>query len=155
MPGIKHLIECHCVLALYKNSQKIINHKFPVYSKLDKNGKPVRKIVKCNNCDTLHVVTDIFKSEIRGGKDQTDVVLSKEEIGYMLDNKINNLLVKVDADISIWEHILDIIEEERWGEQVVIKRDVIDEKQQVKVLEILSDSKFRISNETIEDLIRF
>ena len=153
MPGIKHLIECHCVLAIFKNNQKILNHKFPVYSKIDNEGRVIEKIAKCNNCDTLHVIRDICKSEIRGGKDQTEVTLSREEIGYMLSDKMNNLLLKVDADISTWEHVLDIIEEKRWGESVVIKRDIIGEQEQVKLLTILTEEKFKITNETISDLI--
>ena len=52
LPGIKHLIECHCVLAIYKKNQKIINHKFPVYSKIDEKGAVIPKLSKCNNCDT-------------------------------------------------------------------------------------------------------
>ena len=153
MPGIKHLIECHCVLAIYKSNQKILNHKFPVYSKIDENGKVIEKIVKCNNCDTLHVVKDICRSEIRGGKDQTEVLISKEEIGFMLSDKINRLLSKVDADISTWEHVLDIVEESRWGETVVIKRDIIGETEQVKLLTVLSEDKIKITNETINDII--
>ena len=37
MPGIKHLIECHCSLIIFKNNDKQIYHKFPVYSIIDKN----------------------------------------------------------------------------------------------------------------------
>ena len=153
MTGVKHLIECHCVLALYKNDKNMINHKFPVYSKIDSRGSVVEKIVKCNNCDALHIVKDFCRSEIMAGKDQSQVVITKEEIGYMLSDKMNNLLLKIDADISIWEHVLDIIEEERWGEYVVIKRDIIEEKQQVKILKIVSEERFKISNEMIQDIV--
>ena len=153
MNSVKHLIECHCVLALYKQKEKLFNHKFPVYSKIDDNGRVIHKLVKCNNCDTMHYVYDICKSEIRPGKDQSDIILSKEDISFMLEQKLVNLLTKSNADISTWEHVLDIIEEKRWGEHVVIKRDIIDEKQHVKVIEILSENKFKIKNKTIEDLI--
>lgn len=153
MPGVKHLINCHCILAIFKNNQKIINHRFPVYSKVDETGKPFEKIVKCNNCDTLHLIKGICQSEILPGKDQTQVVMTKEEIGFMLSEKINNILNKVDADISTWEHVLDIVEEKRWGECVVIKRDIIDEKQQIKIVQFISEDKIKIMNETINDTI--
>lgn len=153
MPGLKHLIECHCVLALFKSSQKIINHKFPVYSKIDSNGKVISKIVKCNNCDSLHKVFDICKSEIKFGKDQTPVTVTREDLGYMLPSRLNDLLVKTDVDISVFEHVLDVIEEERWGEYIVLKRDIIDEKQQVKLLEIFSEEKYKITNEVINNII--
>ena len=154
MPGIKHLINCHCVLAIYKNDQKIINHKFPVYSKFDENNAIIPKLVKCNNCDTLHYVYDMCKSEIRPGKDQTSIVIEKDDLALMMSDKLSNLLRKINCDISSWEHVLDIIEEERWGEIVVLKRDIIDEIQQVKVIEILSDDKFKIRSETINDIIK-
>ncbi|MBT6808534.1 MAG: hypothetical protein HOA52_03480 [Flavobacteriales bacterium] len=153
MSGVKHLIECHCVLAIYKSSQKIINHKFPVYTKIDSDGKVITKLAKCNNCDTLHEVYDICRSEIKFGKDQTAVTLTKEDIGYMLSDRLVDLLTKTDVDISVWEHVLDIVEEKRWGETIVIKRDIIGERQQVKVLEMLSEDKFKIKNELINDII--
>ena len=34
---IKHLIDCHCILSIYKNRTKPVYHKFPVFSKLDNN----------------------------------------------------------------------------------------------------------------------
>ena len=154
MPGLKHLIECHCTLAIYKNNQKIINHKFPVYSKFDSNGRIIKKIVKCNNCDTLHEVFDLCKSEIKPGKDETQVILSKEDISYMLPDKVNNLLYKTDADISVWEHVLDVIDEERWGEVIVFKRDIIDEITNVKGIVFESENKFKIFTDTINDLIK-
>jgi hypothetical protein len=141
-------------LAIYKNDQKIINHKFPVYSKFDENNAIIPKLVKCNNCDTLHYVYDMCKSEIRPGKDQTSIVIEKDDLALMMSDKLSNLLRKINCDISSWEHVLDIIEEERWGEIVVLKRDIIDEIQQVKVIEILSDDKFKIRSETINDIIK-
>lgn len=152
MPGIKHLISCHCTLAIYKNNQKTIFHKFPVYSKT-KDDVIVPKLVKCNNCDTLHKVYDYCKSEIVYGKDQSGIVMTKEDLSLSLPDKIVNMLTSTNSDISVWEHILDIIDEKRWGEFVVFKREIIGEKQHVKILEILSESRFKIKNETIENII--
>jgi hypothetical protein len=154
MPGIKHLVECHCYLAIFKTSDGFVtNHKFPVYSKLDESGKVVEKFVKCNNCDTLHRVFDICRSDIVGGKDQSEVTISIEDISMMLPDRISNVLSKAECDIATWEHVLDIVDEERWGEISVIKRDILGEKQQVKFIEILSENKIKIKTETIEDII--
>ena len=79
MSGLKHLIECHCYLKIYKKDIKNINHKFPVYSKFDLDGLIVPELFKCNNCDALHWVYDVCKSELRPGKDQT-VILPDIEI---------------------------------------------------------------------------
>jgi len=153
MPGIKHLIECHCVLPLYKNSQKIIYHKFPVYSKFDDKGRIKQKLVKCNNCDALHLIKEICRSEIKPGKDQSSLVVTKEDLSYMLSDKIVSILEKVDADISTWEQITDIVEEERWKEKIVIKRDIIDEVEHVKIIEVLGENKLKIYSDVIRDII--
>ena len=55
--------------------------------------------------------------------------------------------------MSIWEHLADIYDEERWGELIVIKRDVINEEQHVKLLYILGENKFKIINEQIRSTI--
>ena len=154
MPGLKHLIECHCTLAIFKNNNEMINHKFPVYSKFDSSGRIIRKVVKCNNCDMLHEVYDVCKSEIRPGKDSTQITISKEDISFMLPDKVVNLLTKTEVDISVWEHVLDVIEEERWGEVIVLKRDIVDELTNVKAVIFESETKFKIFSETINDLIR-
>ena len=153
MPGLKHLIECHCVLPIYKNSQKIINHKFPVYSKIDEKGNLIEKLVKCNNCDALHLVKEVCRSEIKPGKDDSTVTTSIKELSYMLTQRLSDFLIDQNADYATWEQIIDIIEEERWNESAVIKREIIDEKEHVKLIEIYSEDKFKIRTEVIESLI--
>ena len=44
-------------------------------------------------------------------------------------------------------------EEKRWGECVVLRRDIIGEKQHVKVLHVNSSESYKITNEVIEDLM--
>ena len=153
MPGLKHLIECHCYLAIYKNSQKIINHRFPVYSKLDEFNNIIPRLAKCNNCEAFHYVYDVSKSELKAGKDQSTIVLNKKEIRMMLPDRIRNVLDESETDISNYEHALDIIEERRWGESIVVKRDIIEEIEQVKMIEIHGKDKIRISIERIDNLI--
>lgn len=154
MAGVKHLIECHCVLAIYRQSEKIINHKFPVYSKVDKNGEIIEKLVKCNNCEAVHLVKEYCRSEIRPGKDQTEVVVSKEDMKYMLSEKIVSFLEKENVDLATWEQIMDIIEEKRWQEPVVVKRDIVGEDQHVKIITMFSDDRFKVSSEVIKDIVR-
>ena len=154
MPGIKHLLECHCVLPIYRNAaDNQIYHKFTVYSKLSKDGKVIPKIVKCNNCDTMHKVIDICKSEISPGKDQSEIIVSLEELGLMLPDRLSNILLKNEVDRATWEQIIDIFEEESWGENIVLRRDIIRERQHVKVLHINSKDSYRITNEVIQDLL--
>ena len=153
MSGTKHLIECHCFLKIFNKSEKQINHKFPVYSKLDNDGNVIKRLVKCNNCEALHQVYDICKSELKPGKEDIETVLSKEDIILMLPDKIANVLIKNNADISDFEHALDIIENKEWESFIVIKRSIVDEDEQVKILQIMSDEKIKIFNKDIKRTI--
>ena len=69
----------------------------------------------------------------------------------MIPQKISNFLISNNVDLSTWEHIKDIIDEKRWGEPVVIKRDIIDERQQIKYIELDSNLSIKINLEVIED----
>tara|TARA_B100000282_G_C31661265_1_gene457629 strand:- start:23 stop:496 length:474 start_codon:yes stop_codon:yes gene_type:complete len=153
MPGIKHLIECHCFLTIYKKGRKMINHKFPVYSKIDDQGLIIPKLVKCNNCEAAHYVSSIGRSELRPGKDQTDTVMKKEDFRHDLPDKFFNYLIENNCNLADFEHVKDIIEEKRWGENVVIRRDIVDEKQQIKYITINNKNSFQINSDIIEDLI--
>lgn len=153
MPGIKHLIECHCYLAIYKKNVKQVNHKFPVYSKIDADGNVIKKNVKCNNCEAFHFVYDVCRSEIKAGKDQSTLILNKNDIASMIPQKFINFLTENNCDISTWEHVKDIIDERRWGEPVIIKRDIIDEKQQIKYITLDAKKNIKIKLDIIEDTI--
>jgi D-ribose pyranose/furanose isomerase RbsD len=156
MPGVKHLLECHCTLKIYEVGKNNIYHKFAVYSKVDNLGRLIEKIASCNNCGTLHRVVDICKSEIlRSGKDENKSAVCIEDIQLQLPDKINNILIKYDVDLATWEQILDIFDEESWGQNVVISRDLIDQKYHVKVLQIISAEKIKILTKVIQDEINF
>ena len=71
----------------------------------------------------------------------------------MLPDKICNVLTVHNADISDFEHAYDILEEERWGEFVVIKRSIVEEEEQIKVLQINSEQKIKIFNKEIKTTI--
>ena len=157
--SVKHLLECHCTLKIYEKKDKNLDnhlfHKFPVYSKYDnKTGKFIEKIAQCNNCQTLHRVIDVCKSEIiPGGKDKDMTLTTIEDMELQLPNKLYNFLVGQNTDITAFEHALDIIDNEYWGSQIVIARELIDLKYHIKVLEINGENKFKIIKKIIEDEI--
>jgi hypothetical protein len=153
MKGIKHLIECHCFLKIFDKGEKKINHKFPVYSKFDENDNVVPKLVKCNNCESLHYVYDVFKSELRPGKEDITSILNIEDIVQMLPDKISTVLTSNRADIADYEHALDIVENQLWGSMIVLKRSIVGESENVKVLQIDSESKIKILNKEINTIV--
>jgi len=154
--GVKHLIECHCTLKMYQGKEDHLFHKFPVYSLYDENKKIITKMAKCNNCETIHKVYDICKSEIvRGGKDKNVAEISVDDIALMIDNKIANVLRTYSCDISVWEHVYDVIEKEAWEFPIILSREIIEGQYHVKILSIISDNKFKIVSKKIEDEISF
>ena len=153
MKGIKHLVECHCFLKIFEKAENKINHKFPVYSKFDENNNILPKLAKCNNCESLHYVYDACKSELRPGKEDISSVLSIEDIMMMLPDRINSVLTANRADIADFEHALDVIENERWGETLVVKRSIIGEVENIKVLQINGENKIKLFNKEINTIL--
>lgn len=153
MKGIKHLIECHCFLKVFDKSENKINHKFPVYSKLDENNNILPKLAKCNNCESLHYVYDACRSELRPGKEDLSTILTIEDIMLMLPDRINSVLTANRADIADFEHALDIIENERWGETIIVKRSIVGEVENIKILQIDGENKIKILNKEINTIL--
>ena len=158
--GIKHLIECHCTLKIYQKDTDIqdhLYHKFPVYSQIDHyTGKIIKKIAKCNNCGTLHKVYDYCKSFlVKKENENYEVGIDIEDIKIQLEDKIVRVLEKYDVDISTWEHVLDIYDKQVWGSQVILTRNLVEQKYHVKILEILNDKKIKIHTKVIQDEINF
>ena len=153
MAGFKHLIECHCYLSIFKNKEKIINHRFPVYSKIDDLGNMKEKVVKCNNCEALHKIKGCNQSEIIPGKDESNIIITIEDLRHLLPAKVLSVLVTYKSDISNWEHALDIIEDSRWEEPIVLKREIVNNFTQVKIMYINPDKSVRIINEKIENVV--
>ena len=149
---IKHLIDCHCILSIYKNRTKPIYHKFPVFSILEEDNVK-EKYVLCNNCDIVHHVTDVNKSEIKWGNEgYKSLVTTKEDIKFNLENLGLNSLVTIlevnNIDLSDWELIEYLLENNLEGKVVLDKKE-IENSINYKYLEI-KNGKYRIKNDIIQ-----
>ena len=151
--GQKHLVECHCVLPIFKNAPKEIYHKFPVYSKFDKTGKVIPKYVRCNNCEAVHFVSELCISEIKPGKEDIGSILTKEEISVSLSQRLVEILVTQDCTVADYEQVLDVIENEKYPLQIIVKREILEENHLVKILEIKSENKFKLFSEKINNMV--
>ena len=110
MEGIKHLVECQCVLPQFRNASPPVYHKFVVFSVVNDADSVVNKVAQCNNCGILHKVFEIGKSEIlTGDEDGDSSVLTKEDIKMMLPSSVSNVLENYSADLSTWEQCLSLI----------------------------------------------
>jgi hypothetical protein len=150
MAGLKHLIQCHCVLPIYRKRKEPLFHKFVVYSKTNDEGEIVEKLSRCNNCAAVHRIIDFCKSEIVFNMEDTVSVTTADEIRESLPEKIVKILDENKCDFATYENVEDVLFEERWGEIIILSRQKINnEKTQIKTLEIKSDKKFRIKAEIV------
>lgn len=151
--GQKHLVQCQCVLPQYRKLRDPIFHKFVVFSILD-NDTVEPKYVQCNNCNAVHRVYDLCKSEIIPGKDELRSVSTIREISPFIPSDLRQLLETYNCELSIWEHIKFLLDEQRWGDKVVITKETIKDETTGKVLTIAARDRFTIENyiarETVE-----
>ena len=148
MEGTKHIIDCHCVLTQYRNVKNPIYHKFIVFSIIDDSNTVVPKFVQCNNCDTVHKVFDICKSEIISGRDELGTVAQKDDIKRFFSEDLQDVLKVYNADLATYENVAFILEQKKWGSFVVLTREVINDDVTGKMLTFESHNKFKIESFT-------
>jgi hypothetical protein len=147
--GLKHLIQCHCVLPQYRNTNPPIFHKFVVFSIVE-DDVVKEKIVQCNNCGILHRVVDHCKSEIIHGKESSSAVRTVEDVEINIPEKLAAYLKSQNVDIATWEQVEWILDNPQEVE-IVIRRDEQGDRTNLKILNIKQDKSFRTRNEIISD----
>ncbi len=145
---VKHLIECHCVLPQYRDKPKTVYHKFVVFSILDESDTIRPKFVNCNNCGVLHRIFDLCRSEIVNGKEDVKTAVSIEDITINFSEKLLNIVERYKLDIATIEEINFYIENNIWGESIVLSKENIDSSINIKKMILISEDKFKIINET-------
>lgn len=155
MLGQKHMIECHCILPIYKNKSEPIYHKFTVYSKFDENNKIIPKYQKCNNCGTVHFVYEICKSDVKIGKEDTsNLCLSIKDLSIGFSDKLVKILEDYNCEIDVYEIIEDVFHEKIFPFDIILKREIIDEEYNIKILTISGNDNFKIKTEIIKTIIK-
>lgn len=147
---IKHLIECQCILNIFKNKTKTVYHKFKVFSEINKNDEVKEKYVMCNNCDILHRVYEVCKSEIKWGNENLkSLVTTKEDIKFNLESRDKEKIVleleKNNIDLCEWEYVEYLIENDKEG-QIILNKNEIDNNIVYNILYIKGES-FSIKKE--------
>ena len=131
--GVKHLIECHCILPQYRNKKDTVFHKFTVFSILE-NNSVIPKPAQCNNCGAIHNILDICKSEILLSRDESVAVITKEDIKISLPEKLVGILESYGCDIATWEQSKFIIKEKSWGSKIRLNFDTSEVETAAKFL---------------------
>ncbi len=144
MIGIKHLIECQCILPQYKKRENPSYHKFVVFSAIDGADNVLEKFAQCNNCGIVHRVYDVCRSEIAVGHESLNSLPTKEDFSLMLPSSVIDVLNTYNCDIYIWEHVAFILNHNQINKKVIITKDEIGGKAQGKFLVYSGDNKFAI-----------
>lgn len=150
--GQKHLIPCRCILPQFRKLPEPIFHQFVVFSILD-DDKLRPKIVQCLNCGILHKVTDLCSSSILDGKENSQALVTISDIKSSLSESLAAVLETHDADLASWEAVKFIVDNQRWGDLVVLTSDLIDDLRQGKYVRILGESLFKIDTFTRTEII--
>ena len=153
MPGIKHLIQCHCVLPQYRSLASPLFHKFIVFSNVDEEDLVLPKLARCNNCDAIHKITDFCKSEIILGLEDTTAITTKDEIKPAIPEEIIEILDSHNCDLPTWEHCADILKNKLWNTEVVIAKENIGDATQFKVMKIKNRNDVKIETYLRSDVI--
>lgn len=146
MEGIKHLVQCHCILPQYKNKTEPLFHKFVAFSLVDDGDTVIPKFVNCNNCGALHKVYDICSSELVTNKEDTGQGMKISDFKLSLPADVFSVLTEYGKEIADFEHAQFIMDYEKWGSTIVLVREHADESVQGKLLKFLSSNKFRIES---------
>ena len=145
MRGQKHIIECRCVLSHLRHSKQVMKHKFVVFSVIDDSDVVVPKYVQCNNCGIVHRVFDLCVSEIVNSETSHSVT-TIDDIRVSLPDKVCAVLDSYSVDVATWEAVQFIIENQQWGEKVVLTREDIKGESTGKHLIILGSSLFKVQS---------
>lgn len=147
--GVKHLLQCHCILPQYRNSKNPEFHKFVVFSVIDtETDTVIPKFVECNNCSIVHKVTDMCTSEFLVGRDEVRTMLSIEDFKYSLPSSLYELLVTNGRELPDFEYALFLIDNEGWDKHIVLSREEFDDHIQGKLVRFISADRFRVESYT-------
>ena len=141
--GIKHTVQCHCVLPQFRKKTDPPLHEFVVFSIIDENDVVEPKTIQCNNCGVVHRVIDICRSEIVSGREDCSFV-SIQDLSFMMPTQIKEILTAYDCDLPTWEHCIFILQEQRWGDFIILERKENDTGTEGKLLKFHSFERFTI-----------
>jgi hypothetical protein len=144
LQGLKHLIQCHCVLPQFKNVEDPVFHKFVAFSVVDDSDTVQPKFAQCNNCGVIHKITDICRSELTN-KEDAKFLPSIEDIKFSIPDDLCRVLESYQSDIATWEQAEWIYLTKSWDQWITLARDEADDGDvHGKRLIFTSEGKFRI-----------
>jgi len=142
--GVKHLVQCHCILPQFKDAADHTFHKFVVFSVVDDSDTVQPKFAQCNNCGIVHKVTDICKSELTS-KEDAKFLPSIDDIKFSIPSDLCRVLESYQSDIATWEQAEWIYLTKSWDQWITLARDESEDGDiHGKRLIFTDDGRFRI-----------
>ena len=151
--GIKHLLQCRCILPTLKKRKDPPLHQFKVFS-IQENGKIVEKMVTCNNCGVVHRVHEVCRSSIMNNVEGTKSSVTIDDISLMIPESILSILKSYEKELPDYEHIKFMLDDEKVGEFIILSQEFNEGRRTGKVLKYKGNRRFEIEPfsmaETIE-----
>jgi hypothetical protein len=141
------------MLPQYRGKSVPVFHKFIVFSIMDDKGDVIPKLAECNNCGVIHNIIDLCKSEIVHNVEDAMSIVSVDDIIATIPDNVVSILDSHKCDISVWENVKFIYDNDLWGETVVIAKDQVNDSSQIKILTIKSESRVKIDSHIRKDEI--
>lgn len=127
-------------------------HKFIVFSEFDDTGAFVTSFAQCSNCDVLHKITEVGRSEILK-KEHLPSLLTTEEIKGQLPEKLVTSLLSYDLELHRWQEIKWIMENEGWGKAVILTKEETDGITTGKYIQFIGTNMWKFGSFTREEQI--
>lgn len=151
--GVKHLVECHCMLPQYRGAPDPVFHKFVVFSVIDEHDNVIPKNAQCTNCGVIHRVIDIMKSEVLMGNDETNAVLTIDDLKHSIPDRVVRTLESYEVSLPTWEEVIFIIENKQWDKHVILTSEETKIGTQGKLIRFTGPQTFRIEPYTSRNMI--
>ena len=152
MRGLKHLIQCHCILPQYRKMKDPLFHKFVVFSVVDEEDKVIEKFCHCNNCGVVHKIHDLCKSEIVVGRESSMSVMTKNDIKLSLPANLSKILETYECDLPVWEEVQFYYETNLEAPPIILTKEEFKGTVTGKVLHMLGSTKVKIESFTREEV---
>lgn len=151
--GHKHLVKCRCVLPQFKQAQHPPAHQFITFSVVGDDNVAIVKYAQCTNCGVIHKVIDFCRSEIIQGREHMPSILTIADIKTSLPETLSLLLENNKADLSTWEAVQFIWENDKWGEFVVLSSETDSDVKHGKYVKILGKNMFKVETFERKELV--
>jgi hypothetical protein len=144
MQGIKHLIQCNCILPQFRNVAPPVFHEFPVFSVIRDDDTFIQHYAECNNCSAQYKITEIGIAQ-RLPRETSSKVPQIGECKLQIPNqKLVSAIEKYECGLPTWQEISFVLENKQWGTPVILTKEVDDGVVSGKFLLILGEQLFKI-----------